>query len=554
MNVKNLSKVTFLLCISLLFGCGPYNDVKKNPSISGAIVDNQAWYKQIDPFAIVSMSISIPEPNDFLCSPYSDLTAPPRPCTLNDIDNDNNPLDTYVPQIHVLFESENFVTTVANASMEQKGKSTRQANQASYRIKLDSKTNLLNAERTFQLDKHFFDSSRIKNKLFFDTFIEIPNFTSLRTQFVDLSVNGINYGLFTHIEFGGKEFLLNRGWNKDDNLYKAQNFSFYPSSAFTLDANGDPVDLRAFDASIELKRGKDREKFVNMINELDRVARNPQAFELFFQKYFDRQNYITWLAINIIVSNRDTISQNFYLLNPIFSDKFYFLPWDYNDVGESNISKIPKWGVGISNWWDVPLHKAFLSNKVNRDELDAMVTTLRAQYFSDAKLQAKIDTYKTVVEPYIRSFPDNNHLNVATWIAATNDIIPQIARNMQRYRDALGSPMPFWQSASYANGVLSLSWGRSSDLEGDELFYDLTIASDMNMSSVVFSDANVSDIPTLDATNIYYTKELVLAPGTYYMKVIAKERNNPNSYQIAFDFDFDQNGNLHEGVLPFNVN
>jgi len=51
----------------------------------------------------------------------------------------------------------------------------------------------------------------------------MPHFPSLRTQFVNLWIdNGLgseDFGLYTHTEFIGKEYVQNRGMAKDDNLY-----------------------------------------------------------------------------------------------------------------------------------------------------------------------------------------------------------------------------------------------------------------------------------------------------------------------------------------------
>ena len=47
-------------------------------------------------------------------------------------------------------------------------------------------------------------------------------------------------------------------------------------------------------------------------------------------KHFDRKNYVTWLAMNMVLDNRDTNSQNFLLYSPRNSATWTFVPWDYD--------------------------------------------------------------------------------------------------------------------------------------------------------------------------------------------------------------------------------
>lgn len=77
-----------------------------------------------------------------------------------------------------------------------------------------------------------------------------------------------------------------------------------------------------------------------------------------------------------------------------------------------------------------------------------------------------------------------------------------------------------------------------------------------NSTNVILKEDNLSDTPPKeDPTDIFYNKTITLTPGTYYMKVIAKEENNASNYQIAFDTEPDpENYDIkHYGVLSFDV-
>jgi len=344
-----------------------------------------------------------------------------------------------------------------------------------------------------------------------------------------------------------------RGWNIDDNLYKIQNFSFFFTKGLTLDATGKPLYPKLFDALMEQKRGKDTAKLVEMVKELNAVYRDPVKFSKFFKKYFNRENYLTWVAINIIVSNKDTVSQNFYLFNPKYSDTFYFLPWDYDGAG-SEEAKLTKWQHSIGFLWGIPLHKGFFSIKKNREDLTKKIAYLRANYFTDKKIQAKVDVYSKIVGPFIQQSPDGDHLHYQVWKDAIADIVPHISRNLKSYYEERNAPMPFWENAKYSDGVLHLGWGHSVDFNGNTMLYNLKVARDLNMTDIVLQDFNISDTSAADNPyGIEYSKNIDLASGKYYFQVIAFEENNVSNYQISFDMQYDANHKRHYGILAFDV-
>ena len=370
--MNSLKSTLFFLTLTTLFfaGCESYNNVDKTPAIVGNLEDNAEWYDDMN-LSILDTRITIPIPNEFECSPYYDTTLPPRPCTLEDVLNDTDANDDYEPELHVHYENDEYMREGVNAEFKQKGKTTRHAAQKSFRVKLDTETDLFKNERTMQLNKHPFDRARMRNKLFFEIFQDIPNFPSLKTRFVDLKINDEAYGLYTHIEKCDEIYLKNHNFGEDTNLYKAQNFAFRVTPEMALDDKGDPVDPDAFDSVIKIVNGKETSKFIGMLNDINSVE-GDEAFMKVFNRYFNRDNYITWMAVNIVTGNKDTVSQNFFLINPKYSDVFYFAPWDYDGAGRDT-DKYAKWELGIATWWGIGLHKKFLKIKQNRDDLDEMV-------------------------------------------------------------------------------------------------------------------------------------------------------------------------------------
>jgi len=532
--------LAFFLLLSFI-GCESYNNVDHEPSVVGDIVDSTAWYAdELD--EVIDINVSVPVPNEYLCAPYDNTSAPLRPCTLLDVYNDTDPYDLYEPKLHVQLSARDYqqINEQMNASFAQKGKSTRTSLLKSYRIKLDKDMPLIFHERTLQLNKHPNDYSRVRNKMAFEFFEDIPNFTSLKTRFCRLYVNGEDYGLFTHVENGDEYFLINRGWNKDDYLYKAQNFAFRVEVGMELDSKGNPVNKEAFEAIIEPQTGEDYTKLIEMLNAINQDMSDAE-FEVVFNKYFNRNNYITWMAVNIVMANKDTVSQNFFLYNPKYSDTFYITPWDYDGTARDT-DKYAKWELGIGTWWGIPLHNKFLKIAKNREDLDAMVTKLRNEYITPEKVQAKLDRYKPLIEPLILERPDSEILSETNWRTEFDSLVSRLDVNIQNYRDQIGSPMPFWQAHSYEDGVLKLMWDQSIDFENDEIVYDVQLgfAADFNTTAPIVDEKGLSiangDLNVTSWGEVSYSFPIALNPGDrLFMKITAKEKDNPAHFQIAFD-------------------
>ena len=132
-------------------------------------------------------------------------------CTFNDVLNDINSTDDFKPEVKVHITGDGYPDDglLSNAKIRQRGDTSRYAPQKSFRIKLDKNIPLWRGERRIQLLKSFWELSRIRNKLSYDLFSEIPHIPSMRSQFVNLTLDNQDVtedlGLFTQVEYFGKE-------------------------------------------------------------------------------------------------------------------------------------------------------------------------------------------------------------------------------------------------------------------------------------------------------------------------------------------------------------
>lgn len=442
----------------------------------------------------------------------------------------------------------------ANATITLRGRSAWFMSQKSYRIKLFDEAGVWMDQRTLNLNKHMSDDVRMVNKLSFDLFEKMDHITSLRTQFVHLYVKDLtqgsgnagyqDYGLYTHVEQPNKKFLRSHLLDPNGQLYKASFFEFdrYPEAIKSQD---DPTyDKIQFESILEIKGREDHNKLINMLDDLNNM-RIP--VEEVIEKHFDLDNFLTWTAANILTDNLDTDSSNFFLYSPLNSEKWYFLPWDYDggwgmgrdfEAGEFARS-------GLSRYWNMKLHNRFFRSPENVELLVDKINELYKEVINEENISKLAQTYKPVVEPYLYRYPDVQYLEIdnrqfSEIVEGLKDIPRQ---SIDRFMRDVERPKPFFQNdvVTEGNGLV-LSWGLSFDIQGDDLHYDVMVATDPQFANVVETHTQLTGL----SVTIQKPK-----PGVYYWKVIA--RDSHGNENVSFDYYTDREGDNHYGMREFEV-
>jgi len=481
-------------------------------------------------------------------------------CTLTDVNADTNNRDDFEPEIkvHIIMDTFPDDGKVSNATLRQRGNSSRFANQKSYRIKLDSKDDLWRGERKFQLNKHPWDLSRVANKLSFDLIQDIPHLPSLRTDFINMYLDDVDYGLFTHVENVGKEYLKRRGWDKDSGVYKADHFDFYQNEAYLLDDAGKPVDPQWFNSKLKIKRGKKHHKLVEMIGAVNDTNNNFSTAVM--EKYFNKNNYLSWLSVNFLFGNIDAVginADNFYLLNKKGEDTFYFLPWDYDEAWlespweiQNNLHQSRAWS-GVSAYWSSLLHQRYLKQPGAIAELREAVIYIKNNHVTPAKIASKLNAYIPMVHPLVKKTPDITDLPVSgstptieEYLSNYNKMYTAVDKNYQNFIDSIQYPMGFWiETAKLTSNKLTLKWSPSYDLQGDNISYDIEIATKPEFSA----SSIVKRITGLTTTNYVY--DWNLPEAFYYVRILARDSADPiNHWQVAFN-EYISNDREYHGVM-----
>jgi spore coat protein H len=455
---------------------------------------------------------------------------------------DLNAMPNAVPELRVpvIFQSGDYGMGLSapNGTIELRGATSRRSPQKSYSVKLADAEPAWGGTHTIFLNKHPYDLTRLRNKLSFDLFAALPELKTLRTAWVHMTIDGQDYGLFTQVEHVGPRFLRERGFGEGAALYKAKVFEFVKLPQLKL-ASDPTYDKVAFEQILEIKGSKDHIRLLDMINA---VNDGNLPINDVIARFFDRKNYLTWLAVNILTRNLDTTSQNFYLANQAGTDLWSFVPWDY-DGGWGFYEQpaeagaiLPRWRAGLANWWAPTLHRRFLSDPANLQQLSERVDQLAATFFTAERIKALTDAYKPLVRAAIFKAPDLARLptgpdatdKMAVWEAEVDRLLTIVAQERTAFHDLLQRPMPFFLGRPVvADGSIMFSWQRSDDLQGDAVLYDLEISTTPDFATLAFTRTGYSD------TFMLVSQEL--PAGTYYWRVTARDGTAADSYQVAFD-------------------
>lgn len=495
-------------------------------------------------------------------------------CTFADVLADTDGSDQLVAEIPVHFSSDDFQTSSLepNASLRQRGATSRLAVQKSFRIKLDSKDELWRAERRLQLNKHPYDQSRIQNKLSFDLMQTLPHLPSLRTQFVNLWIDDgagpVDHGLYTHVEAVVKEYLVNRNLDKDDNLYKANTFFFSNTDLgfLSIDESGEPTDIDSFEFRLEIKRGNDHSKLIEMLTALNDPAR---SFSSVLDQYFNRNNVLMWTTVNFLLGQHDVTSQNFYLYNKAGTDTFYFLPWDYDATFKPERMLEQSFDAnalrnrllfGYARFKNSKFMSQYLQEPNVHSNIVTAASELRASYLSNDAIALRIQQYVNQVRPFLMRSPDLEHIagirelqNFEVYDRLVEAMPGVVETNHQRMQSDFSVPMPPFLKLPLQSGEqLVLQWLPAYDVTGNAVTYDIDVASSplFEPETIALRVQNIADQEGLVQHAI--SRE-TLGTGEWFFRVVARSVVNPEEFWTVAHNEMLFGGETLYGVRAFNL-
>lgn len=311
-----------------------------------------------------------------------------------------------------------FDENLYNCTIRVRGNYSRGAPVKSFKVRLTQPGATLFSTDSLNLNKHIYDETRVANKTAMDLMQMIPSgLVSFETRFVrlffnDVALDGtetgfVDQGLYIWIEQPNRDFLVNHGLDPNGSIYKPNIFEFSPRYA-ALRSEADPLyDQEAYEDVIKPMSSPDHEKLMEMLYAVNDYGRD---YREVFNTYFDEENYLTWMAVNILFGNTDTLTHNMLLYSPAGSDKWYFLPWDYDEA--MNYNEVYRWGnryyqqFGIHYFWSVPLHQRYFRIEGNAQKLSAKMNELLSTTFTRQNFEQLSLGYRAVLDIFMARQPD----------------------------------------------------------------------------------------------------------------------------------------------------
>lgn len=444
-----------------------------------------------------------------------------------------------------------------NAIVQIRGQTSSRRKQKNYRISLKDDKGDWEGMTTINLNKHVSDGFRFTNLLAYNLMQEVEDMISARTRFVHLYVKDdtasgeedgfVDYGLYTFVEQINKSFLTNHGLDKNGQLYKVNYFEFYEYEDIIMLKNTIGYDAKKFEERLEIKGDDDHSKLMAMLQDLNDYS---IPIEEVFNKWFDTDNYFTYLAFHILIGNKDTQSRNQFLYSPSNLNKFYFISWDNDGALSSYYAELHEnqqglgFEEGISNYWGNVLHRRILENPKYRQMLDDKIHELKETVLSKENVMKKAESYARTVLPYLYELPDIEYapFTYEEYDYGIENLYSQIEDNYNRYLLSLEKPMPFFLGVpQMEDGKITFIWDTSYDFDQENITYTFEVSDGYTFSNVLYSEKDLI-VPGASVKS--------LPPGQYFFRVKAK--NTSGYEQVAFDYYNSERGKEY-GVRCFYV-
>ena len=233
---------------------------------------------------------------------------------------------------------------------------------------------------------------------------------SSRANFVKVTINGDNYGIYANVEHLGDDFCRDHFGSADGFRYKSVPPWTWPD---TLDPPPHPDDLALQDIGGSILKAERAYQQKNLLTDpnhhldiLDAIdALNFTSTDLLVEEldpFLDTNEAIWHLAINNAIVSLDayySTGQNYYLYHDPIHDRLVVLPWDYNmafgGYGSGGHTLSPTAGKGTASR---PLLANLVKGGVLRQEYFSHIWTAAVQAMDPVELHAEIDALAALID------------------------------------------------------------------------------------------------------------------------------------------------------------
>jgi hypothetical protein len=300
------------------------------------------------------------------------------------------------------------IDTVDDIGFRIRGNTSRASQKKSFKVSFNT---FVDGREYHGLDKmnlngEHNDPSIIRSKLSWDLFDEAGIPTS-RSNHVKVYINNEYYGLYINVEHIDDEFVRDRFGDEEGNLYKC----LYPADLTFQGPNGDDYKFEADGRrAYELKTNTEEDDYSDLaflINFFENAS--DSKFEREVEDYLNVDGVLRWMAVDILTGSWDDYlfnKNNFYLYNNPETNRFEFIPYDYDNsfgIWWEGIYQGIDWGTRNVMEWSHPdqprpLSERILSVDKYSNRLQFYINELIEGAFNENELFADINRLKALTE------------------------------------------------------------------------------------------------------------------------------------------------------------
>lgn len=295
--------------------------------------------------------------------------------------------------------------TVDSIGFRLRGNTSREAAKKSFKVSFNT---FVQGREFYGVDKlnlngEHNDPSIIRSKLCFDHFNTIGVKAS-RANHVEVYINGVYYGLYISVEHIDDEFLRKNFADDTGNLWKClypADLNFIgndPNLYKAINSNGRPAyELTTNESEDDFTK---LARFISLLNNTS-AASLPDSIE----SIIDVPGVLKYFAMNILVGEWDdywSLMNNYYLYHQPSEDKFYLIPYDYDNTfgidwfsinwSNANPYNYPKVASGYR-----PLAERLMQNSQYRNLYTHFLEFYRQNVYLLSNWENRIDKIRTMI-------------------------------------------------------------------------------------------------------------------------------------------------------------
>lgn len=448
--------------------------------------------------------------NNCFAQNYSESRKLYSDTTVARIDITINPVSLQWIYDHVQSDSEHYASmhytnsfineTVDSIGFRIRGNTSRDSDKKSFKISFNT---FIQGREFYGVDKlnlngEHNDPSIIRSKLCFDLFKDIGMIAS-RAIHAAVYINGQYYGLYISVEHIDDEFLKKNFEDPSGNLWKC----LYPAdlvylgddpSLYQAEPGGRPI--YELTTNEEISDYSQLARLIKIINNTpDDLL--PDSLE----KVLSVPEVLKYIAMNILTGSWDdywSLMNNYYLYHNPSEDKFYWIPYDYDNTFGIDWFGIEWMNADPYNFPQVasgqrPLATRLLENMQYRNLYTHFLEFYRNNVFKLSLWENRIDSIKNLITPFAEDdvyrtmdygFTMNDFLDSYSALPYSNQ---HVKKGLKQYINQRYNTLPYF--LEYISGappvVYDIKWTPEIPLKDDSIYVQAASYSYEGLSEVL---------------------------------------------------------------------